>query len=167
MLQNLGWEDLKSREQSKTIAIYQIDNSLVDIPAEKYFIHAGTSTKAHENRSLVPCYSFVACNSSFFSSTNCHCNTHPVSIVKAPSFDVLWAVWVLDIKVLNLDIMFLSCFKPVYSAFLHRCTYSTSVQLCSRLGPAFLKTEEKRSYQDIVRNCKMLTVSDICEYIIL
>ena len=57
MIQNLGWEELQyRREQCKTVMMYRIINNLVDIPAEKYLIHSGTSTRGHETRFLVPYY---------------------------------------------------------------------------------------------------------------
>ncbi|MCG7868954.1 MAG: reverse transcriptase family protein, partial [Candidatus Thiodiazotropha taylori] len=88
MLQNLGWEDLSSRrEQSKSIMMYRIVNHLVDIPAEKYLIHIGTSTRGHEIRFLVPYCHVVAFKSSFFPSTIRLWNSLPVSVVTAPSLD--------------------------------------------------------------------------------
>ena len=88
MLQNLGWEDLKTRrEQSKTIMMYRIVNNLIDIPAERYLTHTGTSTRGHESRFLVPYCSVVAYKSSFFPSTIRLWNALPVSMVTAPTLE--------------------------------------------------------------------------------
>ena len=49
MIQNLGWEELQHRrEQCKTIMmlLYRIVNDLVDIPAENYLTHSGTTTSS-------------------------------------------------------------------------------------------------------------------------
>ena len=88
MLQNLGWEDLKSRrEQSKTIMMYLIVNNRVEIPVEKYLIHSGTSTRGHKSRLLVPFCSVIAYKSSFFLSTIYLWNAFPASVVTAPMLD--------------------------------------------------------------------------------
>ena len=88
MLQNLGWEDLKTRrEQSKTIMMYRIVNNLIDIPAEKYLTQTGTSTRGHESRFLVPYCSLVAYKSSFFPSTIRLWNALPVSMVTTPTLE--------------------------------------------------------------------------------
>ena len=48
MIQNLGWEQLQHRrEQCKTIMMYRIVNDLIDIPAENYLTHSGTTTRGH------------------------------------------------------------------------------------------------------------------------
>ena len=88
MIQNLGWEELQYRcEQCKTVMMYRITNNLVDIPAEKYLIHSGTSTTGHETRFLVPYCSVNAYKSSFFPSTIRLLNSLPATAVTAPSLD--------------------------------------------------------------------------------
>ena len=88
MIQNLGWEELQYRcEQCKTVMMYRIINNLVDIPAEKYLIHSGTSTRGHETRFLVPYCSVNAYESSFFPSTIRLWNSLSASAVTAPSLD--------------------------------------------------------------------------------
>ena len=88
MIQNLGWEELQHRrEQCKTIMMYRIVNDLIDIPAENYLTHSGTSTRGHGTRFLVPYCSVNAYKSSFFPSTIRLWNSLPVSAVTAPSLD--------------------------------------------------------------------------------
>ena len=88
MIQNLGWEELQHRrEQCKTIMMYRIVNDLIDIPAENYLIHSGTTTRGHGTRFLVPYCSVNAYKSSFFPSTIRLWNSLPVSAVTAPSLD--------------------------------------------------------------------------------
>ena len=88
MIQNLGWEELQyRREQCKTVMMYRIINNLVDIPAEKYLTHSGTSTRGHETRFLVPYCSVNAYKSSFFPSTIRLWNSLPATAVTAPSLD--------------------------------------------------------------------------------
>ena len=88
MIQHLGWEELQHRrEQRKTIMMYRIVNDLIDIPAENYLTHSGTTTKGHGTRFLVPYCSVNAYKSSFFPSTIRLWNSLPVSAVTAPSLD--------------------------------------------------------------------------------
>ena len=88
MIQNLGWEELqRRREQCKTIMVYRIVNDLIDIPAENYLTHSGTTTRCHGTRFLVPYCSLNAYKSSFFPSTIRLWNSLPVSAVTAPSLD--------------------------------------------------------------------------------
>ena len=54
MLQELGWEDLKSRrEQNKVAMMYRIFNNLVEIPADQYMAAAGLSTGSNHQRFMV------------------------------------------------------------------------------------------------------------------
>ena len=88
MIQNLGWEELQHRrEQCKTIMMYRIVNDLINIPAEIYLTHSGTTTRGHGTRFLVPYCSVNAYKSSFFPSTIRLWNSLPVSTVTAPSLD--------------------------------------------------------------------------------
>ena len=57
------------REQCKTIIMYWIVNDLINIPAENYLTHSGTTTRGHGTRFLVPYCSVNAYKSSFFPST--------------------------------------------------------------------------------------------------
>ena len=75
------------REQCKTVMMYRIINNLVDIPAEKYLIHSGTSTRGHETRFLVPYCSVNAYKSSFFPSAIRLWNSLPASAVTTLSHD--------------------------------------------------------------------------------
>ena len=53
MIQNLGWEELQHRrEQCKTIMMYRIVNDLIDIPAENYLTHSGTTTRVPPHNSI-------------------------------------------------------------------------------------------------------------------
>ena len=88
MIQNLGWEELQyRREQCKTVMMYRIINNLVDIPAEKYLVYSGTSTRGHETRFLVPYCSVNAYKSSFFPSAIRLWNSLPASAVTTLSHD--------------------------------------------------------------------------------
>ena len=51
MLQELGWEDLKSRrEQNKVTMMHWIVNNIVEIPADEYLTAAGVSTSGHQQQ---------------------------------------------------------------------------------------------------------------------
>ena len=66
MMEDLGWEQLQTRrQQAKTIMLYRIVNQLVDIQAASLLIHAGTHTRGHANRFLVPYCSINAYKYSF------------------------------------------------------------------------------------------------------
>ena len=88
MIQNLELEELQyRREKCKIVMMYQIVNNLIDIPAEKYLIHSGTSIRGYKARFLVLYCSVSAYKSSFFPSTIRLWNSLPVSKVTAPSHD--------------------------------------------------------------------------------
>ena len=78
VLQELGWEDSKSRrEQTK----YQIVNNRVEIPEDVYHTAAGVSTGGHQQRVLVPDRSINAYKGSFCASKEqsacqCHISTN-------------------------------------------------------------------------------------------
>ena len=69
LLQELGWEDLKSRrEQNKVEMMYRIVNNLVEIRADQYLTATGISSRGHHQRFLVPYCSINAYMGSFFPS---------------------------------------------------------------------------------------------------
>ena len=55
MIQDLGWLSLQQRRQdAKLVMMYRITYGLVDIPASSYLHPAGTCTRGHALRYLVP-----------------------------------------------------------------------------------------------------------------
>ena len=88
MLQELGYEDLKSRrEQNKVAVVNRIVNNLVEIPADQYLTAAGVLTRGHQQRFLVPYCSINAYKGSFFPSAVRLWNSLPASAIPAPTMN--------------------------------------------------------------------------------
>ena len=90
MMRALEWESLQQRRhQAKSVMMYRIVNSLVDIPPREYLHPQGTAvTRGHQCRFMVPYSRTDTFRMAFFPSAIRLWNQLPESIVNAPSLDV-------------------------------------------------------------------------------
>ena len=90
MMRALEWESLQQRRhQAKSVMMYRIVNSLVDIPQREYLHPQGTAvTRGHQCRFMVPYSRTDTFRMAFFPSAIRLWNQLPESIVNAPSLDV-------------------------------------------------------------------------------
>ena len=90
MMRALEWESLQQRRhQAKSVMMYSIVNSLVDIPSREYLHPQGTVvTRDHQCRFMVPYSRTDTFRMAFFPSAIRLWNQLPESIVNAPSLDV-------------------------------------------------------------------------------
>ena len=86
MLNQLQWKTLQERRaQAKTIMLYRIVHSLVDIPPQQ--LTPTISHRGHNNTFLVPYARVLAYQKSFFPDVIRTWNSLPVEVVNAPSID--------------------------------------------------------------------------------
>ena len=90
MMRALEWESLQQpRHQAKSVMMYRIVNSLVDIPPREYLHPQGTAvTRGHQCRFNVPYSRTDTFRMAFFPSAIRLWNQLLESIVNAPSLDV-------------------------------------------------------------------------------
>ena len=90
MMRALEWESLQQRQhQAKSVMMYRIVNSLVDIPPREYLHSQGTAvTRGHQCRFMVAYSRTGTLRMAFFPSNIRLLNQLPESIVNAPSLDV-------------------------------------------------------------------------------
>ena len=90
MMRAIEWESLQQRrQQAKSIMMYHIVNSLVDIPPREYLHPQGTAvTRGHQSRFMVPSSRTDTLRMAFFPSAIRLWNQLLESIVNAPSLYV-------------------------------------------------------------------------------
>ena len=90
MMRAIEWESFQQhRHQAKSVMMYRIVNSLVDIPSREYLHPQGTAvTRGHQCRFMDPYSRTDTLRMAFFPSAFRLWNQLPESVVNAPSLDV-------------------------------------------------------------------------------
>ena len=93
MSQLLGWLELQTRKQHvKATVMYCIVYQLVEIPTAQYLHHTGMHIRGHTSRFLQPFTTLNSNSDFFFLSIVRLLNSLPVSLIDAPSLEVLQTI---------------------------------------------------------------------------